>query len=170
MCSLWCARAGAWQIIQERPGDPTAFLGPQQVLCFAFLCHYETTRLPSAQSVGIKGRLPRSAATTDAFPLPCRMHEHLPYALQTTPIPLRVKRDRNDNGLPICSLLTSTSVRDCQVGISLMNLTSKNVTYCYVFMYGANDAGKIWEINRALGHVPIIDRPSWRQSDADGIP
>jgi len=68
--------------------------------------------------------------------------------------------DTNDNGFPISALVSSASMHDSQAAIPLMKQTSKKVTYCYDLMDAAYDAGRIEEVSRQLGHVPIIDRNS----------
>lgn len=68
--------------------------------------------------------------------------------------------DTNDNGLPISALVSSASMHDSQAAIPLMKQTSKKVTYCYDLMDAAYDAGRIEQVSRQLGHVPIIDRNS----------
>lgn len=57
-------------------------------------------------------------------------------------------------------LLTSASLHDSQVAIPLMKMTSARVDYLYDLMDAAYDAGSIYEVSRALGHVPIIDKNS----------
>jgi transposase len=68
--------------------------------------------------------------------------------------------DTNDAGLPISGLVSSASMHDSQAAIPLMRQTSKKVAYCYDLMDAAYDAGRIEEVSRLLGHVPIIDRNS----------
>jgi len=66
--------------------------------------------------------------------------------------------DTNDSGLPITAVLTSASLHDSQVAIPMMKITTKRVTYLYDLMDAAYDAKPIYEVSKALGHVPIIDR------------
>ncbi len=66
--------------------------------------------------------------------------------------------DVNDCGFPLSAVLTSASVHDSQVAISLMKLTSGKVTYLYDLTYAAYDAAQVWDQSRELDHVPIIDR------------
>ena len=66
--------------------------------------------------------------------------------------------DINDAGLPISAIVTSASVHDSQVAIPLIKLTSSKTTYLYDLMDAAYDAGRINEISRQLGHIPIIDK------------
>jgi len=56
--------------------------------------------------------------------------------------------DVNDCGLPLSAVLTSASVHDSQVAISLMKLTSGKVIYCYDLMDAAYDAAQIWSQSR----------------------
>lgn len=73
--------------------------------------------------------------------------------------------DTNDCGLPITTVLTSASLHDSQVAIPMMKLSTERVTYLYELMDSAYDAKPIYEVSKALGHVPIIDRNS-RRGDA----
>lgn len=66
--------------------------------------------------------------------------------------------DTNDIGLPISALVTSASMHDSQAAIPLIKLSSEKVTYLYDLMDAAYDAGRIKEMSRELGHVPIIDK------------
>ncbi len=66
--------------------------------------------------------------------------------------------DTNDSGLPITAVLTSASLHDSQVAIPMMKMTTGRVTYLYDLMDAAYDAKPIYEVSKALGHVPIIDR------------
>jgi hypothetical protein len=73
--------------------------------------------------------------------------------------------DTNDCGLPITAVLTSASLHDSQVAIPMMKMTTERVTYLYDLMDSAYDAKAIYEVSKALGHVPIIDRNP-RRGDA----
>ena len=66
--------------------------------------------------------------------------------------------DTNDSGLPVTAVLTSASLHDSQVAIPMMKMTTDRVTYLYDLMDSAYDAKPIYEVSKALGHVPIIDR------------
>lgn len=66
--------------------------------------------------------------------------------------------DTNDCGLPITAVLTSASLHDSQVAIPMMKITTKRVNYLYDLMDAAYDAKPIYDVSKALGHVPIIDR------------
>lgn len=66
--------------------------------------------------------------------------------------------DVNDCGLPVSAVLTSASLHDSQVAIPLMKMTSAKVDYLYDLMDAAYDAGRIYEVSKSLGHVPIIDK------------
>ncbi len=75
--------------------------------------------------------------------------------------------DTADNGLPITALLTSASLHDSQVAIPMMKITTDRVTYLYDLMDSAYDAKPIYDVSRALEHVPIIDKNPRR---GDAIP
>jgi hypothetical protein len=66
--------------------------------------------------------------------------------------------DTTDSGLPITAILTAASLHDSQVAIPMMKMTSDKITYFYDLMDSAYDALQIWDVSRALEHVPIIDR------------
>jgi hypothetical protein len=72
----------------------------------------------------------------------------------------KLHADVNDCGLPMSVLLTSASLHDSQVAIPLIKMTSSRVNYLYDLMDSAYDAGSIYEVSRAHGHVPIIDKNS----------
>jgi hypothetical protein len=65
--------------------------------------------------------------------------------------------DSADRQIPVSCLLTSASTHDCQVALPLATLTSQRVINLYDLMDSAYDAPVIREYSRALGHVPIID-------------
>jgi hypothetical protein len=73
--------------------------------------------------------------------------------------------DTNDCGLPITAVLTSASLHDSQVAIPMMKITTERVNYLYDLMDAAYDAKPIYDVSKALGHVPIIDR-NRRRGDA----
>jgi len=66
--------------------------------------------------------------------------------------------DTTDSGLPVTTVFTSASLHDSQVAIPMMKLTSGKITYFYDLMDSAYDALQIWDVSKALEHVPIIDR------------
>lgn len=70
----------------------------------------------------------------------------------------KLHADVNDCGLPISVVVTAASVHDSQVAIPLMKMTSAKVDYLYDLMDSAYDAGRIFEMSRNLGHVPIIEK------------
>jgi IS5 family transposase len=72
----------------------------------------------------------------------------------------KLHADVNDCGLPVSLILTSASVHDSQVAIPLMKISSSRVDYLYDVMDAAYDAKEIYEVSRALGHVPLIDKNS----------
>jgi IS5 family transposase len=73
--------------------------------------------------------------------------------------------DTADCGLPIVGVLTSASLHDSQVAIPMMKITTNRINYLYDLMDSAYDAREIYEMSRALGHVPIIERNA-RRGDA----
>ncbi|MBF0342930.1 MAG: transposase [Nitrospirae bacterium] len=64
----------------------------------------------------------------------------------------------SDSGLPITAVLTSASLHDSQAAIPMIKMTTERVTYFYDLMDSAYDAGPIYGVSKALGHVPIIDK------------
>jgi len=66
--------------------------------------------------------------------------------------------DTNDCGLPLTTVLTSASLHDSQAAIPMMKMTTNKVNYLYDLMDSAYDAKQIYEVSKALGHVPIIDK------------
>jgi len=89
---------------------------------------------------------------------------------ETTEAPRRIPRDRKRHGtVTSCTLtqtiqacrsaiVTSASLHDSQVAIPLIKMTSSKVTYLYDLMDAADDAKRIEQTSRELGHVPITDR------------
>ena len=59
--------------------------------------------------------------------------------------------------IPVSCLLTSASTHDSQVALPLATLTSQRVINLYDLMDSAYDAPIIRDYSRALGHMPIID-------------
>ena len=70
-----------------------------------------------------------------------------------------------DGDVPLAAVLTSASLHDCQVAISLMQKVSERATVLYDLADSACDAEDIKNFSRKLGHVPIIDINK-RRSDA----
>src|SRR5271155_2680475 len=68
--------------------------------------------------------------------------------------------------IPVSCVLTSASVHDSQVAISLMVMTSARIRYLYDLMDAAYDAAAIHDHGKALGHMPIIDRNFRAQHEA----
>ncbi len=60
--------------------------------------------------------------------------------------------------IPFLCVLTSASVHDRQVAISLMTMTSARVFYLYELIDAAYDAAALAAQNKTLGHLPLIDR------------
>ena len=69
-----------------------------------------------------------------------------------------------DGGVPLAAILTSASPHDSQVAIPLMQMTAKRVKVLYDLADSAYDAPEIYQVSRALGHVPVID-PNKRRGD-----
>jgi hypothetical protein len=65
--------------------------------------------------------------------------------------------DSADRQIPVSCLLTSASTHDSQSALPLAAMTSQRVINLYDLMDSAYDASIIREYSRALGHVPIID-------------
>jgi hypothetical protein len=68
--------------------------------------------------------------------------------------------DACDGGIPISCLLTSASLHDSQVAISLAEITNQRITHCYDLMDVAYDAPLIRQHSQSLGHVALIDENS----------
>jgi hypothetical protein len=69
----------------------------------------------------------------------------------------RIHIDAADGGIPISCVLSSASTHDSQVAIPLATITNQRVTNPYDLMDSAYDAPPIREYSCSLGHVPIID-------------
>lgn len=65
--------------------------------------------------------------------------------------------DSADGQIPVSCILTSASTHDSQVALPLATLTRWRVINLYDLMDSAYDAPIIREYIRSLGHVPIID-------------
>jgi hypothetical protein len=65
--------------------------------------------------------------------------------------------DSADRQIPVSCLLTSASTHDSQAALPLAAMTSQRVINLYDLMDSAYDAPLIRDYSRALGHVPIID-------------
>jgi transposase len=65
--------------------------------------------------------------------------------------------DAADGQIPISCILTSASTHDSQVALPLAAMTSQRIINLYDLMDAAYDAPIIRERSRSLGHVPIID-------------
>ena len=59
-------------------------------------------------------------------------------------------------GVPITAALTSASVYDNQVSVPLARLSAQRVTSLYTLMDAAYDSEALRQLERALGHVPIV--------------
>lgn len=65
--------------------------------------------------------------------------------------------DVADGQIPISCIVTSASVHDSQVAIPLATITAKRITNLYDLMDAAYDCEEIKLYSQSLGHVPIID-------------
>jgi len=65
--------------------------------------------------------------------------------------------DVADGHIPVSCILTSASVHDSQVALPLARMTSQRVVNLYDLMDSAYDAPVIKEYSKSLGHVPIVD-------------
>ena len=59
-------------------------------------------------------------------------------------------------GVPITAALTSASVYDNQVSVPLARLSAQRVTSLYTLMDAAYDSEALRQLERDLGHVPIV--------------
>lgn len=59
-------------------------------------------------------------------------------------------------GVPITAALTSASVYDNQVSVPLARLSAPRVTSLYTLMDAAYDSEPLRQLERELGHVPIV--------------
>jgi hypothetical protein len=59
-------------------------------------------------------------------------------------------------GVPITAALTSASVYDNQVSVPLARLSAQRVTSLYTLMDAAYDSEPLRQLERDLGHVPIV--------------
>lgn len=59
-------------------------------------------------------------------------------------------------GVPITAALTSASVYDNQVSVPLARLSAQRVTSLYTLMDAAYDSEPLRQLERELGHVPIV--------------
>ncbi len=59
-------------------------------------------------------------------------------------------------GVPITAALTSASVYDNQVSVPLARLSAQRVTSLYTLMDAAYDSESLRQLERELGHVPIV--------------
>ncbi len=74
--------------------------------------------------------------------------------------------DTADGDIPLGCIITSASVHDSQVAIPLAEDTASKVTSLYDLMDSAYDCPQIIQHSKGLGHVPIIDRNTRRNTQA----
>jgi hypothetical protein len=65
--------------------------------------------------------------------------------------------DSIDGDIPVSAILTSASLHDSQVSISLAQMTNERIINLYDLMDAAYDAPQIRGFSARLGHVAIID-------------
>ena len=65
--------------------------------------------------------------------------------------------DVADGQIPISCILTSASLHDSQAAIPLATVSAERTTNLYDLMDAAYDAQEIRDHSRSLGHVPLID-------------
>jgi transposase len=73
--------------------------------------------------------------------------------------------DVADGQIPVSCILTSASVHDSQVSLPLAAMTNQRVTNLYDLMDSAYDAPVIREYSKSLGHIPIIDINTRRNTE-----
>lgn len=59
-------------------------------------------------------------------------------------------------GVPVTAALTSASVYDNQVSVPLARLSAQRVTSLYTLMDAVYDSEPLRQLERELGHVPIV--------------
>ena len=74
--------------------------------------------------------------------------------------------DTADGDIPLGCIITSASVHDSQVAIPLAEETAFTVTSLYDLMDSAYDCPQIIQHSKELGHVPIIDKNTRRNTQA----
>lgn len=74
--------------------------------------------------------------------------------------------DTGDGDIPLSCIVTSASVHDSQVSIPLAEATAGKVTSLYDLMDAAYDCPQIEQHSKSLGHVPIIDKNTRRNTKA----
>lgn len=74
--------------------------------------------------------------------------------------------DTADGDIPLGCIVTSASVHDSQVAIPLAEDTASKVTSLYDLMDSAYDCPQIIQHSEGLGHVPIIDKNTRRNTQA----
>ena len=72
--------------------------------------------------------------------------------------------DVADGQIPVSCILTSASLHDSQAAIPLAALSASRITNLYDVMDSACDAQGIYEYSRSLGHVPLIDANTRRDT------
>jgi hypothetical protein len=68
----------------------------------------------------------------------------------------------DDHGVPLAGLLSSASLHDSQAAIPLAKMTAQRVVNFYDLMDSGYYAPGIIEHSKAMGHIPIIEKPAER--------
>lgn len=71
-----------------------------------------------------------------------------------------------DGGVPLSCILTSASVHDSQVAIPLLVETNCKAISLYDLMDSAYDCPQIIEYCKGLGHIPLVDENTRRNTEA----
>lgn len=74
--------------------------------------------------------------------------------------------DTGDSDIPLSCIVTSASLHDSQVAIPLAEVTASKVVSLYDLMDSAYDCPQIKQHSESLGHVPIIDKNTRRNTKA----
>ncbi len=74
--------------------------------------------------------------------------------------------DTANGDIPLGFILTSASLHDSQVAIPLAAETASKVTSLYDLMDAAYDCPQIIQYSESLGHIPIIDKNTRRNTQA----
>lgn len=74
--------------------------------------------------------------------------------------------DTVDRDIPVSCILTSASVHDSQASIPLAESTASKITNFYDLMDSAYDCPQIIQHSESLGHIPIIDKNTRRNTQA----
>ena len=111
----------------------------------------EPTRLERQQSMGLDDML-------EDLPKVCDVGTKMnSKGYKKSWIGYKLHIDAADGHIPVSCILTSASLHDSQVALSLAETTNQQVDSLYDLMDSAYDSPIIKEHSRSLGHIPIID-------------